>query len=195
MFLMTFNLWVFLWCRWWLRPIVYWVCGWWSCLEMSGHGARAVIHKDPGQTPWLHECRTGSMVRTGRLTTAWDAQEWRHRERRWRTDQQLLKKIQDGVLRRGRPFSPGSDWVICGRGIGQSLSMRGWAVCCDCYRGLDTGGGVVGVEGDGAGVRLSARPVMFLTRRRTNVVLMLGQRRRRWPNFKTTLCQALVIVE
>ena len=30
------------------------------------------------------------------------------------------------------------------------------------------------------------------TRRWTNVVLMLGQRRRRWPNIKTTLAQGLV---
>ena len=30
------------------------------------------------------------------------------------------------------------------------------------------------------------------TRRRANVVLMLGQRRRRWPNISTTLGQRLV---
>ena len=33
------------------------------------------------------------------------------------------------------------------------------------------------------------------TRRRHNVVLMLGQRRRRWPGIKTTLCRRLALVE
>ena len=38
----------------------------------------------------------------------------------------------------------------------------------------------------------SHREIWHYRRRLTNVVLLLGQRRRRWPNIKTTLAQYLV---